>query len=91
LWTGDAFDYSTPFRDMLADIAEVLNQDAPTSIELPSRKAFEDFVEGDLQFGDESIHVYYEHALSYLSLMSDDARALHKIADRLEPIVALAA
>ena len=90
LWTGDAFDYSTPFREMLADIAEALNQDAPTSMELPGYDVEEDDVEGAMRFGDEDIRIYYEHSLSYLALMSNDAGALLKIAERLEPLVALA-
>ena len=90
LWTGDAFDHSTPFRKMLADIANTLNHDAPTSVELPSYEALEDDVEGAMKFGSEEIRIYYEHSLSYLALMGDDAGALLKIADRLEPLVALA-
>jgi|SRR5579872_5748645 len=90
LWTGDAFDYSTPFREMLADIADALNQDAPTSMELPGYDDQEDDVEGAIQFGDEKIRIYYEHSLSYLALMSNNAGALLKIADRLEPLVAMA-
>jgi hypothetical protein len=90
LWTGNAFDYSTPFREMLTDIATVLNREAPTSIELPGYDASEDDVEGVLRFGDEAIGIYYEHSLSYLALMSDSANTLHKIADRLQPLVALA-
>ena len=91
LWTGNAFDHSTPFRNMLADIAGVLNDEAPTSVELPSYDAGEDRVEGVLHFGDEQVGIYYEHSLSYLSLMSDDATTLNMIADRLQPLVALAA
>ena len=91
LWTGNAFDYSTPFREMLTDIATVLDREAPTSVELPNYEDFEDFVEGELRFGDESIGVYYEHSLSYLALMSDSAKTLNKIAARLQPLVALAA
>jgi hypothetical protein len=90
LWTGDAFDHSTPFREMLTDIATVLDHDAPTSIELPDYEAMEDDVEGVLRFGDESIGIYYEHSLSYLSLMSENAKTLNRIADRLQPLVALA-
>jgi hypothetical protein len=89
-WTGDAFDYSTPFRGMLTDIAAVLNEDAPTSVELPGYDTREDDVEGMLRFGDEQVGIYYEHSLSYLSLMSDSAHTLHQIADRLQPLVALA-
>ena len=91
LWTGNAFDRSTPFREMLSDIAAVLNDEAPTSVELPGYRASEDDVEGVLRFGDEEIGIYYEHSLSYLSLMSDDATTLNVIADRLQPLVALAA
>jgi len=82
---GAPADYSTPFRKMLTSIAEVLSQDAPTSIELPTYEDYEDFVEGTLQFGDETIRTYYEHSLSYLALMSDSATTLRKIADRLAP------
>ena len=91
LWTGNAFDHSTPFRAMLADIASVLNDEAPTSVELPVYDACEDRVEGVLHFGDEQLGIYYEHSLSYLSLMSGDASTLNVIADRLQPLVALAA
>lgn len=91
LWTGNAFDHSTPFRDILADIASVLNDETPTSVELPPYDPCEDKVEGVLHFGDERIGIYYEHSLSYLSLMSDDASTLNVIADRLQPLVALAA
>jgi len=90
LWTGNAFDYSTPFREMLTDIAAALDKDAPTSVELPGYEDFEDFVEGELRFGDESIGIYYEHSLSYLSLMSDSPKTLNKICSRLQPLVALA-
>jgi hypothetical protein len=90
LWTGDAFDHSTPFRQMLADIAATLNQEAPTSMELPGYDVTEDDVEGAMRFGNDSIRIYYEHSLSYLALMSDSANALCKVADRLQPLVALA-
>lgn len=91
LWTGDAFDYSTPFRGMLSDIAAVLSREAPTSVELPGYDAREDEVEGVLRFGNDEIGIYYEHSLSYLSLKSNSANTLQKIADRLRPLVALAA
>ena len=91
LWTGDAFDHSTPFREMLTDIAAILNSEAPTSIELPSYRASEDKVEGVLRFGNEEIGIYYEHLLSYLSLTSKNANTLHRIVDHLQPLVALAA
>jgi hypothetical protein len=90
LWTGNAFDHSTPFREMLTDIATVLSEDAPTSLELPGYQAMEDDVEGVLRFGEESVGIYYEHSLSYLSLISESPKTLNKICDRLQPIVALA-
>lgn len=90
LWTGNAFDYSTPFREMLTEIATVLNQEAPASLELPGYEVLEDDVKGVLRFGDDEIGIYYEHSLSYLALMSDSANTLRKIADRLQPLVALA-
>jgi hypothetical protein len=75
---------------MLTEIATVLNQEAPASIELPDYEALEDDVEGVLRFGDDEISIYYEHSLSYLSLTSDSPNTLHKIADRLQPLVAFA-
>ena len=73
-----------------AAIAKVLSQDAPTSIELPAYEDYEDFVEGTLQFGDETLRRYYEHSLSYLVLMSDSANTLRKIADRLASLTQIA-
>ena len=74
----------------VAGIAGILNLDAPTSIELPTYEEYEDFVEGTLQFGDETIRAYYEHSLSYLVLMSDSADTLRKVADRLAPFMQIA-
>ena len=91
LWTGDAFDHSTPFREMLSEIAAVLGKGAPASIELPGYSTLEDEVEGVLRFGDEPVGIYYEHSLSYLSLTSSNAITLQRIADRLQPLVALGA
>ena len=90
LLAGELFDYSTPFRKMLASIAEILSQDAPTSIELRAYEAYEDFVEGTLQFGDETVRTYYEYSLGYLALMSDSANTLRRIADRLAPLTQIA-
>ena len=91
LWTGNAFDHSTPFRDMLDEIAAVLAKEAPTSVELPDYRASEDRVEGTLRFGGEQVGIYYEHSLIYLSLMSNNATTLLRIADHLRPLVAVAA
>jgi hypothetical protein len=51
---------------MLADMRVALSQFAPSSIRLPAYEEYEDFVEGTLQFGDETLSIYYEHSLSYL-------------------------
>lgn len=89
LWTGNAFDYSTPFREMLSEIAALLNREAPTSLALPEYETFEDEVEGELQFGGQKIRIYYEHSLSYLALISDSEPMLHKIAGLLQPLLKL--
>jgi hypothetical protein len=83
LWAGDAFDYSTPFRAILTDIAAVLRDVAPTEIELPDYRDHEDFVSGMLRFGDEAITTYYEHSLGYLALTSDTADTLQDLFERL--------
>jgi len=83
LWAGDAFDHSTPFRAMLADIADVLADTAPTEVELPAYRDHEDFVRGTLRFGDMALPTYYEYALGYLALTSDTADTLQDLADRL--------
>jgi hypothetical protein len=82
-WMGNAFDYTTPFRAALAEIAEVLNREHPSTLRLPDYEQGEDFVEGILQFGNSKIEVYYEHALSYLTLFSSSEDVLREIAARL--------
>lgn len=88
-WVLDAFNYTTPFRAILADIAGALEQDAATDLQLPVWEANEDFIEGTLQFGAVPLRVYYEHSLSYLALMSDNETALRDAAARIQPHVAL--
>ena len=83
LWAGNAFDYSTPFRAILADIVAVLREAAPTRIELPAYEHHEDFVSGTLRFGDTALPTYYEHALGYLALTSDTADPLQDLIERL--------
>ena len=85
----DAFNYSTPFRGMLANIADALGQDPKSDIQLPVYKSGEDFVDGVLRFGEAPLRVYDEHALSYLTLTSDDERILRDVAFRIETRVAL--
>src|SRR4029077_12725666 len=83
LWAGEAFDYTTPFRAVLGEMAEALGQDRRNDLQLPPYETGEDFVEGTLQFGSTTLRVYYEHSLSYLALMSDNEGTLRSVVDRL--------
>ena len=85
LLMGEAFDYTTPFRAVLDEIAVALSREAHATVQLPQYEAFEDFVEGKLYFGSESIHVYFEHSLGYLSLSSHNEAALRRIAELIQP------
>jgi hypothetical protein len=82
---GRAFDYATPFRAVLDEIADALSREAHVTVQLPEYEAFEDFVEGKLYFGREAIHVYFEHSLGYLFLSSDNKIALRRIAELIQP------
>jgi hypothetical protein len=84
LWVGDAFNYTTPFREMLHEIAEQLGQDPQKDLRLPKHEEQEDFVEGTLRFGNDFVQTYFEHSLSYLALMSDSETTLRNLADRLK-------
>jgi hypothetical protein len=88
-WVLDAFNYATPFRTMLAEIAQALGQDAQSDLQLPAYEEDEDFIEGTLQFGAVSLQVYYEHSLSYLSLASDSEAVLRDAARRIQPHIFL--
>jgi hypothetical protein len=84
LSVGDPFDYTTPFRALLGDVAEALGRDRQADLDLPPYEMGEDFVEGTLRFGSTSLRVYYEHSLSYLALMSDSEGTLQDVADRIQ-------
>jgi hypothetical protein len=71
LWAGDAFDYTTPFRALLGDVAEALGQDREIDLQLPPYEIGEDFVKGTLRFGSTTLRIHYEHSLSYFALLSD--------------------
>jgi hypothetical protein len=88
-WVCDSFNYTTPFRAMLVEIAEVLGRDPSVDLSLPPYFAGEDFVEGALTLQEGPLRVYYEYALSYLSLGNDDWKVLKVVAERLQPHVAL--
>jgi immunity protein 50 of polymorphic toxin system len=83
LCAGNAFDYTTPFRALLGDIAEALGQDSQNDLQLPPYEEGEDFVEGTLRFGSTTLRIYYEHSLSYLALTSDSEGTLRNVADRI--------
>ncbi|MBL0914156.1 MAG: hypothetical protein IBJ13_01130 [Sphingopyxis sp.] len=83
-WVLNAFDYTTPFRAILSEIAQALGQDPQNDLRLPPFEAGEDFIEGILQFGTATLSIYYEHSLSYLSLTNDDENVLREVADRVQ-------
>lgn len=66
LWMGEAFDFSTPFRTALEQIAKTLP--GQVTMELPRQSEGEDFIEGSPKFGSRSVAIYFEHSLGYLSL-----------------------
>jgi hypothetical protein len=80
---GEAFDYTTPFRAALAEIADILDLQGPSSLVLPEQGESEDFVEGSYQYDGTAIGVYYEHSLGYLSLSASSENILREIASRL--------
>ncbi|MDC7684704.1 hypothetical protein PQU92_15570 [Asticcacaulis sp. BYS171W] len=82
---GHAFDYTIPFRAILAEITEALGQDVATDLDLPPYYADEDFVEGVLRFQSTPLEIYYEYSLGFLSLMNSDADLLHDVLQRLKP------
>ena len=86
-WLGEAFDYQTPFRAALVEIASILGRLKPTNIALPSFVEGEDFVEGQLSFGDATVGVYYEYSLGYLSLSSEDRTTLDQIEELTRPFI----
>jgi hypothetical protein len=85
LWEGkEVFDYTTPFRVMLGDIAEALGQDREHDLHLPTYENGEDFVVGTLRVGNALLRTYYEHSLNYLALMNDSEGTLKDVADRIQ-------
>ena len=88
-WVMDSFNYTTPFRAMLVEIAEALGQHPIRSLSLPSYIADEDFIEGNLLFDGASLRVYYEHVLSYLTLANADRDVLATVAQRVQPQIAM--
>ena len=88
-WVLDSLNYKTPFRAILLEIAEALAQRPIRSLPLPEYIADEDFVVGTLLFGEASLRIYFEHALSYLILANDDREVLATVAQRVQPRITL--
>jgi hypothetical protein len=86
-WAGECFDYTTPFRLLLSEIAERLGQNSEVDLVLPAQGEYEDFVEGTLRFGDSQLRIYFEHSLSYLALMNDSEETLQKVTSRVSVMV----
>ena len=86
-WAGDAFDYAIPFRSILMEIAEALEQNPQIDLQLPVYDGNEDFVEGALLFGASPLGVYYEYSLGYLLLTSDSDVTLREAAARIQKII----
>lgn len=82
-WILDAFNYDTPFRAMLREIATALGRSPDIDLLLPVAETGEDFVEGTLQIKGGELGIYFEHSLSYLRLTSDNAAALREAAERV--------
>src|SRR5579862_7932926 len=78
-WMGNAFDYTTPFRAALAEIAEVLNRERPSTLRLPDYEEWEDFAHGIVHFAHSTIRVYYEHSLSSLTHFSSNEDLLREV------------
>ena len=85
----EAFNYETPFRAMLIEIADALGQDAQDELCLPPYEENEDFIEGSLQFGAARLRVYFEYTLGYLALMSGEEPVLRNAADRIRPRISI--
>ncbi|RYG85439.1 MAG: hypothetical protein EON59_12170 [Alphaproteobacteria bacterium] len=83
---GEPFDFCTPFRAAVTDIAKALGPQSAASLRLPSLEENEDFVEGSLSFGGNVVDIYWEHSLSYLCLKSDMA-TLEAITLRIRPLL----
>ena len=86
LWTGKAFDFSTPFRRALTEIVETLGPESTRTLQIPPAEDREDFVEGSFRFNDGTVEVYWEHSLSYMSLKTGDLDALHEIVRRIRHV-----
>lgn len=86
-WVLDVFNYDTPFREMVDEVAYALGRDPRKDLQLPAYTADEDFIEGALVLETTNIRVYFEHARSYLSLSHSDKSVLERVLGRVTPMV----
>lgn len=83
LYVGDPFNYETPFRLMLLEIAGALGRVPDRDLRLPAYEKHEDFVTGTLAFGEERLGIYFEYSLGYLAISSNTRSTLVGLLDRL--------
>ncbi len=86
-WVLDVFNYSTPFREMIADAVRALGRDPCEHVELPSYLEDEDFIEGAIILETARVRIYFEHARSYLSMAHPSASVLEEILEVLAPLI----
>ena len=86
-WLGKGFEYETPFRAALVEMAEILQASETVRLDLPPRAPNEDFVEGSLIVGAVTLKIYYEYSLGYLALMNADRKALEAVTAKVLPLV----
>jgi hypothetical protein len=88
LWVGKPFDYTTPFRAILVEVAALADTQA-AELSLPPYAENEDFIEGTLTYDGHVVAFYYEHSLGYLSFFATERELLDDINRRLMPFVSL--
>ena len=84
-WVLDVFNYSTPFREMIADAVRALGRDPCEHVELPSYLEDEDFIEGAIILEKARVRIYFEHARSYLSMAHPSSSVLEETWRCLRP------
>lgn len=89
LWAGKWFDYTIPFRAILAEMVGTLGRHAGAELRLPEHEAWEDFIEGQLRFGPYTLGVYFEHSLGFLSLHHPNRAPLDEVWAILDSTVAV--
>ncbi len=85
---GELFSETTPFRAFLEQIRSALAAEAPAELRLPPPQGHDDCVEGQLQWGAEVFDVYFERALSYLTIAGDSEPAMQRALGHIRPLIA---